>query len=99
VRPKQTHLEEHLTLMDQLPLRTLCAFCGWTCEGTAAVCRERALQHRSRRHPEAIHKRRYNRNLKSFRQPKLSEEQTTELNVERFKRARLTGVDLSGETQ
>jgi hypothetical protein len=80
--------------MDALPLRTLCAFCEWSYEGSAADGRQEAVQHRLRAHPEANVKRRPTRHLQSFRQPRLSKEHWDEVQEERSKRAWLLGIDL-----
>ncbi len=38
---------------DAQVMTSSCAFCGWTVEGTALDCREEALKHRQKKHPEA----------------------------------------------
>lgn len=84
--------------MDALPLRTLCALCGWIYEGTALDGREKATQHRLKAHPEIKPTRRGpGRNLKSFRQPKLTTQDMTDILVARDKRAKLLGIEIPSE--
>jgi hypothetical protein len=97
VRPQFTELEAHYSAMDLLPLKTLCAFCEWSCEGSALECRERAAQHRAKAHPEAVNTRtvRKGTHLKSFRQPKLKKKEMEEIYAERDKRAKLIGIEIT----
>ncbi len=81
--------------MDSLPLRTACTFCEWEWMGSALEGRERAFRHRRELHPETpISQRRVGKNLRSFYQAKMSPEQRAEIDAERLRRARLTGVEL-----
>jgi hypothetical protein len=100
LRPQHTHLDAHLALMDQLPLRTLCSFCGWSCEGTTLECREKAIEHRAQAHPDlVVRRRRPGGGLNSFRQPTLSKADWKEVYAERDRRAKLLGIDLGAGSE
>ena len=86
--------EEELQLYDSMPAVTRCAFCGQSHSGTALTGRVWASKHRLRKHPEAKQKLKTSRGLKSFRQPTLSEEESSDIERERRKRARLIGISL-----
>ena len=95
-RPQFLELQAHLDAMDLIPLRTLCVFCEWSCEGTTAQCRESALQHRLQAHPDLIENTvRKRSHLKSFRQPRLKQNEWKEVYAERDKRAKLLGIEIS----
>ena len=82
--------------MDALPLKTLCALCPWSYEGSALDGRERAAQHRALVHPELkVKRRRPGRHLKSFNQPKLNTQDWKEVYAERDKRAKLLGIEIT----
>ena len=66
-------------------------------QGTALEGREEAYRHRLLTHPERAQKRRTGRNLKSFHQPRMGQEQRDEIWEARDKRARLLGIDIRGE--
>ena len=96
MKPKHTDLDAHLALMDQLPLRTSCAFCGWSCEGSALECREKAVQHRLRAHPEAVKLTKRRRgNHKGYAQQRLTKTDWKEIYAERDKRAFLNGIEVA----
>jgi hypothetical protein len=81
---------------DNATMRTACAFCSWKFEGTAAECRSEATAHRLQAHPEIIPKRlrRHRVQLHTFRQHDLDEEDRSDIQRERAKRARLHGVEI-----
>lgn len=84
--------------MDALPLRTLCALCGWVYEGSALDGREKSIQHRLKKHPDLkVTRRRPPSHLKSFRHAKLKPLDVAEIYGERDKRAKLIGIDISSE--
>ncbi len=82
---------------DAAPTVTRCAFCSdWTYVGVAKEGREAAIEHRLTVHPDLKPKRRpraYRSSLSTLRQ-NLSEQDVEEIEVERRKRALLTGVEL-----
>lgn len=81
------------------PLLLRCAFCEWSYQGTVASGPEKAAQHRLEAHPElAVERRRRTRSLKRFRAADLSEQDVAEIDAERQRRARLIGIELSGDT-
>ena len=97
MRPRFRELEAHFDAMDLMPLRTLCAFCGWSCEGSALECREKALQHRSEAHADmdlTPTKRKRNQ-LRRFRQPQMRKAEAEEVYAERDKRAKLIGIEIT----
>jgi len=81
-----------------MPLRTACESCGWFFEGTTSEALEKAREHRAEKHPEIVYRRpRPVRNLKQFRTPSLTSQDEAEIETERQRRAKLTGVDLRKE--
>jgi len=95
VRHHHPNVEEEVRRMDALPLRTLCALCGWVYEGSALDGREKAIQHRLKKHPDLkVTRRRPPSHLKSFRQSKLKPEDVQEIFTERDRRAKLLGIDV-----
>lgn len=93
------NIDEWHALMDALEVREACLFCGWEFVGPAGDGRKHALQHRRSAHPEVKPARRRNgRHLKSFRQAPLDDDEKMELDQERFRRARLNGIELDAES-
>jgi len=85
---------------DAQEVLTRCALCGWEMHGTALESRQKAAEHRQRAHPEITPKRRRpGRNLQQFRAVDLNEEEVAEIDAARIKRAKLIGIELSGETE
>ena len=81
---------------------TRCAFCPeWFHIGSASEGRERATEHRLEAHPEIrrSRRRRTSRSLLRFRSPEMHEEEVAEIEAERQKRARITGVDLGASSE
>ena len=81
---------------------TRCSFCPeWFHIGPALAGRERAAEHRLQAHPEIrrSRRRRTSRSLLRFRSPEMHEEEVAEIEMERQKRARITGVDLSASSE
>jgi len=97
VRPRYPQLEAHLSALDLLPVKTLCAFCDWWCEGSALECRESAAEHRAEAHADRTFTRtlRKGSHLQSFRQPKLKKAEMEEIYAERDKRAKLIGIEIT----
>ena len=97
MRPQFRELEAHFSALDLLPLRTLCAFCEWSCEGSAVECREKAVQHRAEAHADMdlTPTKRKKSQLRSFRQPKLKRQEAEEIYAERDRRAKLIGIEIS----
>lgn len=94
-RPKHPNMEAFAREMDALPMTARCLFCTWEWEGTVAEGRTEALTHRLIVHPDVKPpRRRPGRHLKSFRQPRLKPEDWADVNAERARRARLTGVTI-----
>ena len=99
MKPRHPNVEAEQAYRDALPCRTLCALCGWEYLGTALEGREKAAQHRRRRHPKLIiQRRRPGRHLSTFAQPKLKKEDWAEVYAERDKRAKLLGIEIPAET-
>lgn len=81
------------------PLLLRCSFCEWSYQGTVGSGPEKATQHRLEAHPEVVvERRRRTRSLKRFRASELSEQDVAEIDAERQRRARLIGIELSGDT-
>lgn len=92
------NIDEWHELMDALEVREGCLFCEWGFVGPASEGRVLAVAHRLEAHPEIKPMRRRNgRQLKSFRQVPLDDEEKAELDVERLRRARLIGIELEVE--
>ena len=81
---------------DNALMKTGCLLCDWGYEGTAADCRTEATAHRLQAHPEIIPKRfRKTRvALHTFQRPNLDEEDRSDIEHERQRRARLHGVEI-----
>lgn len=95
-KPIHKNVEEEIRRMDALPIKQACVFCTWTWTGSALEGRTEAIEHRLAAHPEIKPARRGpSRNLRSFRQPALKSEDREEIFVERDKRAKLLGIDVT----
>lgn len=83
---------------DAQPATARCYFCRWTFRGTVQECRDAARSHRLLKHPEAKRTARRQRRggpgLFMFRQHELDSEALAEIEDERRKRAKVTGVEL-----
>lgn len=88
--------EAELAWLRSQPLRVECAVdsCDWKLEGSAEEVLEAQKEHRLEHGFKKIRSRRSFRSLTSFRQNALTEEDLTEIERERKRRAMLTGVDL-----
>lgn len=77
------------------PVLTRCSFCEWKYQGPLMEGRQEAAQHRREAHPEVRPKRRRPmRNPRAYVHPELTDEDRQEIETERRRRARETGVDL-----
>lgn len=94
------NLSEYLQMEEERqatqPLITSCAFCNWSWEGTVGEGLKRGRAHREKKHPETM-KRKRNRNIRtlhSFRTRRINDEDREEIDVERRRRAFVTGVEI-----
>ena len=83
---------------DKQPATFMCAFCEWTFAGPVSKGREKALDHRTKKHPETLlvkRRKRSGRALSTFRYTSMDSESIKEIQADRAKRAFLNGVELS----
>jgi len=87
--------QAEMDLLLSRPIRAACSFCPWSYEGIFGDARELSEAHRQEAHPEAkpVISRRKRRTL-TLRQPRLSDAELEEIEVERRRRAAALGIDL-----
>lgn len=90
--------EKEQTHLDTTPLKITCGICGKIFEGQSLGVREKALAHRTKKHPETLirrkHRRKSARALHTFRYTSMDDDVKQEIQSEREKRAFLNGVNL-----
>ncbi len=92
--PAKDMQARHIANLLERPMRVTCALCpGWTFEGTAENALYWQARHRKKHGPTKKLSRRTVRNLKSFRQTELTDEDVVEIDAEVAKRRRLHGLE------
>ncbi len=92
--PAKDMQARHLANLLEKPMRVSCALCpGWSFEGRAENALYWQAEHRKEHGPTKKLSRRTVRNLKSFRQADLSDEDVVEIDAEVAKRRRLYGLE------
>ncbi len=87
--------QREIDLEDTKPLTVRCLKCGWHWAGPAVAARQKAVEHRSRRHPEiGPYRQPRRKRLSTFRHAKMTEDEINDVEVERRKRAFLAGIDI-----
>lgn len=83
------------------PMNAECAIqgCSWKLNGNAEEVLEAQKEHRLKHGFQKIRSRRSVRSLTTFKQNDLTEDDLTEIETERRRRATLTGVNLETETR
>ncbi len=92
--PAKDMQARHIENLLEKPMRVACALCpGWSFEGRAENALHWQAKHRKKHGTQKKLSRRTVRNLKSFRQAELSDEDVVEIDAEVAKRRRLHGLN------